>query len=167
MLPMGSKTGVERGGTYSALWPFPPLLGLHLRHMQVPSLGVKSELQLRPIPQPQQPRIWAASVIYPAACGNAGSSIHWARPGVRPASSWRQHWVLNPLSCSGNSSAIWLFNFSMYVILRKIQMKWNSKNKSKRKRDCTVPRPLNCFFFFPFSPWIIWLIFVNKYFCPP
>ena len=56
--------------------------------MEVPRLGVKSELQLRPMPQPQQHRIWAASVTYTKAHGNTGSLIHWVRPGIEPASSW-------------------------------------------------------------------------------
>ena len=44
--------------------------------MEIPGLWVKLELQLRPTPQPQQPWIWATSVNYAAACGNAGSLTH-------------------------------------------------------------------------------------------
>ena len=44
-------------------------LGSHLRHIEVPGLGVKSELQLRPMPQPWQNRIQATSVTYTTACG--------------------------------------------------------------------------------------------------
>ena len=62
---------------FSFVWP-------HLRHMEVPGLGVESELQIRPpMPQPQQCQIYAA------ACGNAKSSTHRARPGIEPASSQR------------------------------------------------------------------------------
>ena len=73
-------------------------LGLHPRHREVPSLGVQSELQLRPMPQPQQRQIWAASVSYTTAHGNTGSLAHGARPGIEPASSWILvrfviHWV--------------------------------------------------------------------------
>ena len=57
-------------------------LGLHLQHMEVPRLGVKSELQL-----PQQHQIRAASVTYTTAHSNAGSLTHWMRPGIKPASS--------------------------------------------------------------------------------
>ena len=35
-----------------------------------------------------QLQIWAASVTYTAADGNARSLIHWARPGVEPPFSW-------------------------------------------------------------------------------
>ena len=51
-------------------------LAPHPRHMEVPRLGVQSELQLRPIPQPQQRRTRAATSTYTTAQGNAGSLIH-------------------------------------------------------------------------------------------
>ena len=44
----------------------------HLWHMEIPRVGVKSELQLRLTPQPQQHQIQATSVTYIAACGNTG-----------------------------------------------------------------------------------------------
>ena len=42
----------------------------------------------RPTPQPQQRGIRAASMTYTTAHGNARSLIHWARPGIEPATSW-------------------------------------------------------------------------------
>ena len=48
-------------------------LGLHPRHMEVPRLRVKSELQLP---------------AYITAHSNAGSLTQWARPEIKPASSW-------------------------------------------------------------------------------
>ena len=41
--------------------------------MEVPRLGVKWELQLPPIPQPQACQIQATSAYYAATCGNTGS----------------------------------------------------------------------------------------------
>ena len=38
--------------------------------------------------QPQQFRIWASSVTYTTAHSNEGSLIHWARQGIKPATSW-------------------------------------------------------------------------------
>ena len=35
-------------------------------------------------------QIWALSVICTIAHGNAGSLTHWARPGIKSASSWIQ-----------------------------------------------------------------------------
>ena len=45
----------------------------YLQHMEVPRLGVESELQLP---------------AYTIACGNARSLTHCARPGIEPTSSW-------------------------------------------------------------------------------
>ena len=48
----------------------------HLRRIEVPGLGIESELQLRPTPQPQQHQIGATPANYTAACGNARSLTH-------------------------------------------------------------------------------------------
>ena len=83
--------------------PHPFFSWLPLRHMEVLGPGVESELQLWPMPQTWQCRIWAASVTYTATYGNTGSLTHWARPEIEPTSSQRQCWVLNLLSHNGNS----------------------------------------------------------------
>ena len=70
--------------------------------VEVPRLGVKWELHLLTMPQPQQCQILVTSAIYAAACGNTGPLIRWMRPGIEPASSQRLCQVLNPLSHSGN-----------------------------------------------------------------
>ena len=57
----------------------------HLWHMDDPGLGLNQSCSCQPIPQPQYHQIWAASVIYTAACSNAGSLTHWMRPGIKPA----------------------------------------------------------------------------------
>ena len=44
--------------------------------MEIPGPGIESELQLRPIAQPQQGWIRAASETCAAAHGNAGSLTH-------------------------------------------------------------------------------------------
>ena len=77
------------------------LLQPYLQHMEIPRLGVKLELQLQPTPEPQQQWIWAASVTYATAFGNARPLIYWARPEIKPESSQRPCWVLNPLSHNG------------------------------------------------------------------
>ena len=63
-------------------------LGLHLQHMEVPRLGDELDLQLPAYTQPQQYRIWALPVTYTTTLGNAGSLTHWARPGIKPISTW-------------------------------------------------------------------------------
>ena len=42
----------------------------------------------QPTPEPQQRGIRAASASHTTAHGNAGSLTHWARPGIKPATSW-------------------------------------------------------------------------------
>ena len=65
-------------------------LGPHPRHMEVPRLGVQSELQwpAQPKPQPEQLGIRAASVTYTTVHSNALSPTLWARPGIEPTFSW-------------------------------------------------------------------------------
>ena len=75
----------------------------YIQHMEVPEPGLengaaaavshshsntRSELHMQPVA---------------TACGHARSLTHWVRPGVKPASSWKPHRVLNPLSHNGNS----------------------------------------------------------------
>ena len=63
--------------------------GWHPWHMEVPRLGVQSELcSRRPAPEPQQLGIWAASATYTTVQGNTGSLTHWVRPGMEPTTSW-------------------------------------------------------------------------------
>ena len=45
-------------------------------YMEVPRIGVESELQLRPISQPQKHQIGAMSLTYTTAHGKAGSLTH-------------------------------------------------------------------------------------------
>ena len=60
-------------------------LGPHLWHIEVPKLRICS---CQPTPQPQQLGIWAVSVNYTTAHGNARSPTHQARWGIEPTSSW-------------------------------------------------------------------------------
>ena len=63
-------------------------LGPHPQHMEVPRLGIQSELQL--------PAYSRAAVMPDLSCicnpnqahNNAGSLTHWARSGINPATSW-------------------------------------------------------------------------------
>ena len=68
-----------------------------------PGQGSNRSYSCWPTPQPQQHQIQAESVTYATAHGNTGSLTHWAKPGVEPASSQRQCWVLNPMSHNRNS----------------------------------------------------------------
>ena len=55
-------------------------LGPHLWRMEVPRLGVESELWLL--------AYTTATATYTTAHDNAGSLTHWARPEINPVSSW-------------------------------------------------------------------------------
>ena len=51
-----------------------------------------------PMTEPQQHGVWVMSVTYTTAHGNAGSLTCWARPGIKPMSSWLligcvNHWA--------------------------------------------------------------------------
>ena len=65
-------------------------LGLHLQHMEVPRLGVQSELQL-PVYATATATLWDLSCIcdlYHSSRGNVRSLTQWARPGTEPVFSW-------------------------------------------------------------------------------
>ena len=66
--------------------------------MEVPRLGSNQSSSPQPTPEPQQRHIWAVSATYTTAHGNAGSLIHWARPGIKSTTSWLlvgfvNHWA--------------------------------------------------------------------------
>ena len=83
------------------LWP-------HLWHMEFPRLGADSELQ--------PPAYATTTRIYTIAFGNARSLTHWERPGIKPATSGRQHQVLNPLSHNGNSQSHFLTTIDLATL---------------------------------------------------
>ena len=73
------------GGFFVCLFCFVfVFLGLHLRHMEAPRLGVKLELQLPAYSHSSAAR----SVTYATAHGNTRSLTHQLRPGIEPATSW-------------------------------------------------------------------------------
>ena len=61
------------------------------------------------VPQPQQCQIWA--MTYTAACGNARSLTHWARPGMEPKSSWKLVGFLTCWVTTGTPMCIFLNEF--------------------------------------------------------
>ena len=63
-------------------------LGPHPRHMEGHRLGVQSEPQLAAYATATAMQIRAASATYTTAHGNAGSLTHWAKPGIKPTTSW-------------------------------------------------------------------------------
>ena len=78
---------IKSVGCFCVVWPFLFFLGPHPQHMEVSRLGVKLELQLLAYTTAKESRIRAKSATYITAHSNAGSLIHWARPGIKPMSS--------------------------------------------------------------------------------
>ena len=76
-----------------------------------------------PQPQPQPHGIWASSATYVTAHCNAGSLIHWVRPGIEPTSSWilvgfvssELQWAL---------PSIILLMFWSFVVMLPFQNSW-------------------------------------------
>ena len=60
-------------------------LGPRPRHMEATSLN--QSCSCRSTPQPQQHRIWAASVTFTTAHSSARFLTHWVRPRIKPPSS--------------------------------------------------------------------------------
>ena len=72
-------------------WKWPTFFGrggLHLRHMEVPRLGIKSELQLPAYTTATATRDPSHICNLTIAHGNTRSLTHWKRPGIEHASSW-------------------------------------------------------------------------------
>ena len=67
---------------------FFPFLGPLLWHMEVPRIELNQSCSRWPTPEPQERGIGAASVTYTTAHDNTESLTHWARPGIKPSTSW-------------------------------------------------------------------------------
>ena len=96
---------------FSSLLPTPPsffsfLFFFFLFRASPPAYGssrARGRISCQPTPQP-----WATSATYTATWGNTRSLTHWGRPGIKPTSSQRRRWALNPLSHHGNSPILFL-----------------------------------------------------------
>ena len=66
---------------FCSLWSY-------LWDMEIPRLGVESELQLPLYTTATATGIWAASVTYTTAHTSAEPLTYWVRPGIEPKSSW-------------------------------------------------------------------------------
>ena len=63
-------------------------LGPHLQHMEVPRLGVKSELQVSAYTTATATSDLSCICDLHYSSRQCRSPTHWARPGIEPASSW-------------------------------------------------------------------------------
>ena len=81
---------------FSFLW-------LHLQHMEVPRLGVKSELQLPAYAtvKAMETQVQSGICNLHHSC-DTSSLTHWLRPGNQTQIHLHTSWILNPLSHNGN-----------------------------------------------------------------
>ena len=87
--------------------------------------------------QPWEHWNWVASVT------DTGSLTHWARPGIEPPSSERQHQVLNPLSHDGISeNRKFLMNNWRQVHTKYCH--YQSCNSSDRISKCLSIQSIQC-----------------------
>ena len=77
-------------------------LGPHPWHMELPRLGVKSELHLPAYTT--QCQIQATSATYTTAHGNTGPLTHWVRPGIESTTSWFLAGFINRWATKGTPS---------------------------------------------------------------
>ena len=66
----------------------PPPQGRIYGIWKFPGWGSNWNCSCRPMPWPEQSQIQAVLWPTPAACSNSVSLTHWARPGIKLASSW-------------------------------------------------------------------------------
>ena len=99
--------------------------GAQLQHMDIPRLGVELLLRLQAHTTSTATSHLSHICDLCHNCGKAGFLTHWMRPGIKPASSWTLHWVLNLLSNNRNAYLIlycclcwysWLFSCIMFLI---------------------------------------------------
>ena len=87
--------------------------------------GLNWNFSCLPTPEPQQCGTQATSATYTIAHGNTGSPTHWARPGIKPASSWirvgfvttEPQWELLDCSCLSDVSFANIFSQSVACLL--------------------------------------------------
>ena len=129
-------------------------LGMYLRHMEVPRLGMNRSCSRWLTPQPQQWGIQATSATYTTAHGNDGSLTYRARPGIKPATSW---------SLVGFVSAAPQWELLAICVLDKPSRKSGSTPKYGRHGSrstslnpgCTSESPWKIFFL---TQWIIFIV---------
>ena len=71
---------------------------------------------------PDRGGIRAVAVTYNTAWDSTRFLTHWARPGVEPASSQRQHWALNPLRHNMNSKNVFILNDTCWTIWHQVPL---------------------------------------------
>ena len=90
------------------LWP-------RLWHMELPRLGVESELQMLSHATATATPVLSRICDLSWSLWQAPSLTHWPRPGIEPMPSRALRWVLKLLSHNGNSDQINLNQFFLAI----------------------------------------------------
>ena len=91
----------------------------------------------QPTPEPQHRGIQAESATYTTAHSNAGSLTHWARPGIKLATSWFLIGFVNHCTMTGTPTLLFILGILQLIIFFKIllgQVLVLSKVESKVQR---------------------------------
>ena len=105
-----------------------------------PGWGSNQSCSRRPTTEPQQRGIWAVSATHSTAHGNTGSLIHWARPGMEPATPWFLVGFVNHWATTGTPT---LFTFSSDSIAKLENQKYSTSNSaalSKVSHEVTIDK---------------------------
>ena len=84
-------------------------LGPHPRHMEVPRLGVQSELQLMAYATATATPDPSHICTYTTAHSNAGFLTHWTRPAIKPESSQMLDGFVNLWDTTGTPCFLLIF----------------------------------------------------------
>ena len=79
-----------------------------------PGEGSNQSYCCRPMPEPQQRQIQAASATYTMAHFNARSLTHWARPEIKPTTSW--FLVIFVSAMPRQELGVWNFKYSNVIM---------------------------------------------------
>ena len=124
--------------------------------MEVPGLEVESQLQLQAYATATTPDPSCICDL-PCSLWQCWILTKWASPGIKPASSQRQHWVLKPLSHNGNSLYIFLSCFVDFRFFEKTKLFASSLAQKKVSSNAVVNK-------FHFKKWIkkYWNYWINN-----
>ena len=106
-------------------------LGPHPQHMEVPWPRLNWNCSCQSMPQPHQCQIQAVSGTYTTALGHTRFLTHWARLGIKSASSWmlvgfvttQPLWELQVLILTAKT-APWQWQWSLCSSLGRMARLW-------------------------------------------
>ena len=105
--------------------------------MEVPRLGAIQSCSCQPTPEPQQRGIPATSATYTTAHSNSRSLTHWARLGIKPATSWFLVGFVSACATMGTTSLYYCSSQIVTLTWLIVQKSLNDINIHKRDNNST------------------------------